>query len=172
MSSTEGKNWTRARVADLAATGPLTVLDVGPGVGTYAKLLAGLPITSIVGLEVWEPYVSTYHLHDLYDEIVIGDVRDAPLPPVDVVVLGDVLEHMSRADAVRVWERCAQTAARAVYLSLPIVHYPQHAIEGNPFEVHVEEDWSHDTVLATFEGIGAYETGDVVGVYERLTGGS
>jgi hypothetical protein len=124
----------------------------------------------MIGLEVWEPYVHTYRLHEYYGEILLGDVRTTPLPAVDVIVLGDVLEHMTRAEGVEVWRRCAEAAARAVYLSIPVVHYPQHEIEGNPYEVHVEEDWSHADVLETFEGIGAYELGDEVGVYERLTG--
>jgi predicted TPR repeat methyltransferase len=170
MSSAEGKDWTRQRIAALAERAPITVLDIGPGVGTYAKLLADLPITQMIGLEVWEPYVTTYRLDDFYDRIVIGDVRTTPLPKVDVVVLGDVVEHMTRAEGLDVWRRSAEAAARAVYLSIPVVHYPQHEIEGNPYEVHVEEDWSHEEVLATFDGIGAYTVGSEVGVYERLTG--
>ena len=172
MSSEEGKGWTRARVAALAAESPLTVLDVGPGVGTYAKLFAGLPIARMVGLEVWEPYVATYRLAEHYDELIIGDVRTTALPDVDVIVLGDVVEHMTRDEAIDVWRRCASAAAAAVYLSVPIVHYPQHAIEDNPYEVHVEEDWSHDSVLQAFDGIGAWELGTEVGVYERLTSGT
>jgi hypothetical protein len=171
MSSEEGKDWTRARIHELAERhGPLSVLDVGPGVGTYARLLAGPDVRHIVGLEVWEPYLTTYHLADHYDELVVGDVRTAPLPEVDVVILGDVLEHMSRAEAVEVWRRAGEAARLAVYLSMPIVHYPQDEIEGNPFEVHVEEDWDPASVTATFEGIGAVFTGTEVGVFERLVG--
>ncbi|WP_460603267.1 class I SAM-dependent methyltransferase [Jatrophihabitans fulvus] len=173
MSSSEGKQWTHERVSALAGglrgDELLTVLDIGPGVGTYAKLFADLPV-HMTGLEVWEPYVTTYRLHDYYDEILLGDVRTAELPPADVVVLGDVVEHMTRAEGLAVWDRCAAVARRAVYLSIPIVHYPQHEIEGNPYEVHVEEDWSHAEVLATFAGVGEWWQGDVVGVYERLTG--
>lgn len=170
MSSAEGKPWTRERVAMLAENGPLTVLDVGPGVGTYAKLFAGLPIRRMLAIEAWAPYLETYRLAEFYDDIVVGDVRETQLPPCDVVVLGDVVEHMSRGDGLALWQRCAEVAARAVYLSIPIVHYPQHEIEGNPYEVHVEEDWSHDLVLAQFDGIGQWWTGSEVGVYERLTG--
>lgn len=169
MSSAEGKDWTRTRVHELAeGFGPLVVLDVGPGVGTYAKLLAGPDVGRMIGLEVWEPYVETYALARYYDEIVIGDVRTSPLPDVDVVILGDVLEHMSRADAVAVWDRAHAVARLAVYLSVPIVHYPQDEIEGNPFEVHVEQDWDVDSVVAAFEGVGAQWIGHEVGVFERL----
>jgi len=172
MSSAEGKDWTRTRIQGLAGRhGPLAVLDVGPGVGTYAKLLTGPDVCRMVGLEVWEPYLTTYSLDQFYDELIVGDVRTTALPDVDVVILGDVLEHMSREDAVTVWERAAAAARRAVYLSLPIVHYPQDEIEGNPFEVHVEQDWDVDSVLGAFDGIGEVWSGAEVGVFERLTNG-
>lgn len=169
MSSMEGKDWIRARVLGLSST-PVTVLDIGPGVGTYAKLLAGPAVSRLTGIEIWEPYVHTYRLAEHYDEIIVGDAREVELPTSDVVVLGDVAEHMSREDAVRLWERAGAAARRAVYLSIPIVHYEQHAIEGNPHEHHVVPDWDHDAVLATFTGIGACWRGREVGVYERLTG--
>ena len=169
MSSDEGKSWIRARFEALADAGPLSVLDIGPGVGTYAKLLRGPAVARITGLEVWPPYVETYRLREHYDELIIGDARVAPLPAADVVILGDVLEHMSRAEALNLWRRCATTARRAIYLSIPIVHYPQGEIESNPHEVHVEDDWDHDSVLATFHGIGAHWLGTEVGVYECRT---
>ena len=96
--------------------------------------------------------------------------NNGPLPAADVVILGDVVEHMTRDEGRAVWDRSVAAARHAVYLSIPIVHYPQHDIEGNPFEVHVEEDWSHDDVLTTFDCIGARLRGEVVGVYECRTG--
>ncbi|MDQ2814172.1 MAG: class I SAM-dependent methyltransferase [Actinomycetota bacterium] len=169
MSSAEGKSWIKDRISSLALAAPLTIVDVGPGVGTYAKLLAGPAVTRMIGIEVWEPYVHTYRLRDYYDELIIGDVRTVPVPAADVVILGDVAEHMSAGEAADVWAKCARAARRAVYLSIPIVHYPQQSIEENPYEVHVEEDWNHEKVMAHFAGIGASWVGDEVGVYERRT---
>jgi hypothetical protein len=167
MSSTEGKDWIRDRVRALGADEPVSVLDIGPGVGTYAKLLAGPGVGRLTAVEVWEPYVATYRLNEYYDEIIIGDARTTALPAADVVVLGDVVEHMTRDEGIDLWQRSCAAARRAVYLSIPIVHYPQGEIEHNPYEVHVEEDWSHETVLATFPGITAHQRGTEVGVYER-----
>ncbi len=170
LSSAEGKPWTKGRIDDLAAqVGPLEVLDIGPGVGTYAKLLAGPSVSKLTGLEIYEPYVHTYRLRTYYDEIVIGDARETDLPTCDVVILGDVAEHMTAEAALDLWERSAAAARRAVYLSIPIVHYPQGEIEGNEHEHHVVDDWDHDKVLAAFPGIGAFWTGTEVGVYERRT---
>lgn len=63
---------------------------------------------------------------------MLGDARQVDLPVADVVILGDVAEHMTEGEALRLWGRCAEAARRAVYLSIPIVHYPQQEIEGNP----------------------------------------
>lgn len=168
MSSPEGKDWTRDRILGLPTSQPLTVLDIGPGVGTYAKLLAGPRLGHITGIEIWEPYVTTYRLHDHYDEVVVGDAREVEFPPCDVVILGDVAEHMPEEDALRLWERATAAARLAVYLSIPVVHYPQGAIEDNPHEHHVVDDWDHERVLAAFPGIGQWWLGSEVGVYERL----
>lgn len=170
LSSSQGKPWTRDRIDALAAEfGPLVVLDIGPGVGTYAKLLAGQSVSRLIGVEIFEPYVTTYRLHDYYDQIIVGDAREVDLPACDVVILGDVAEHMTEDAALDLWARAATAARHAVYLSIPIVHYPQGEIEGNEHEHHVVDDWNHDTVLAAFSGIGEYWLGTEVGVYERRT---
>jgi len=167
MSSAEGKEWTRDRVFGLAADGPLSILDIGPGVGTYAKLLAGPQVKHLTGIEIWEPYVTTYRLHQYYDSIIVADAREVDWPEADVVIMGDVAEHMDVPDAQILWKKAEQAARRAVYLSIPIVHYPQGHIEGNPHEHHVVDDWNHEKVLAAFPGIGEYWRGSEVGVYER-----
>jgi hypothetical protein len=167
LSSSEGKSWTKERIYALASAGPVSVLDIGPGVGTYAKLLAGPEVSRLTGVEIFEPYVHTYRLRDYYDEIIIGDAREVELPAADVVILGDVAEHMTVDEAQDLWQRCGDAARRAVYLSIPIVHYPQGEIEGNPHEHHVVDDWEHDGVLEAFPGIGEWWLGAEVGVYER-----
>ncbi len=169
MSSAEGKDWIKERVHALGAERPVRVLDIGPGVGTYAKLLAGPAVSRLTGIEIWEPYVHTYRLRQYYDEIIVGDAREVDLPECDVIILGDVAEHMSADDALALWKRSAEAARRAVYLSIPIIHYPQGSIEGNPHEHHVVDDWDHDSVLTSFAGIGQWWLGTEVGVYERLT---
>ena len=168
MSSAQGKDWTKAHVYALATDGPVTVLDIGPGVGTYAKLLAGPQVSGLTGIEIWEPYVHTYRLRDYYDEVIVGDARLVAWPEADVVIMGDVAEHMTVPEAQTLWDKAIASAQRAIYLSIPIVHYPQGHIEGNPHEHHVVDDWNHDKVLDSFPGIQTWWRGSEVGVYERL----
>ena len=155
----------------LQALKPESMLDIGAGSGTYGKLFVEhFPHAYRIGVEVCAPYLTQFDLPRLYDEMRLEDVRDMYLlPRADVIILGDVLEHMTEGEALMVWERALYSARKAVYLSVPIVHYPQGPHEGNPFEEHVVDDYSHERILETFSGIGAHWTGEVVGVYEALT---
>jgi hypothetical protein len=71
---------------------------------------------------------------------------------------------MSEEDALKIWDKVSKMAKRAI-ISIPIIHYHQDAINGNPYEVHVEEDWDASRVLSTFEGIVEYELFPVTGVF-------
>lgn len=119
------------------------VLDVGPGAGRYSDLLRG-HVELIVGIEVWEPYIEQFHLRDKYDSVANMDIRDVPsffYGDYDLVIFGDVLEHMSRDEARAVWTKagCSDKYGRFGLISVPIIHYPQGAEFGNPYEVHVQE---------------------------------
>lgn len=169
-SSKEGK---AAIYEWLTEIGPAvkTVLDLGVGEGTYHRLFsrksAVLRHATWVGIEAWEPYIQKYELIDRYDVIVNKDIREvdfSTLGPIDLVFAGDVLEHISKDDAITVISNLLKIAKHIV-ISIPIVHYPQGEEDGNPFEVHVKDDWSHDEILETFPSVKRMWTGKVIGVY-------
>jgi hypothetical protein len=159
-SHPEPRPWIVEQVALLR---PETILDVGPGNGTYARLLCA--VDRIEAVEAWAPYVSQYRLDELYDEVHVADIRQWRWPDRrwSLVVLGDVLEHMSRADAADVYT-AAQQHADAVLVVIPIVDSPQGAHEGNPFEVHVVEDWRHEQAMDAFRPT-TFWTGERKGAY-------
>lgn len=160
-SSGEGKPWLYERIK---ATGALSMLDIGPGSGTYGRMLNWIDDRACI--EIFEPYVERFGLADVYHPVIVADARTAVFPSADVVILGDVLEHMTVPEAVSVWLKAAGAARRALYLSLPIVEYPQGPSEGNDHEAHLAT-WSHDMVLDRLPGITAWETYREIGVYER-----
>lgn len=116
-----------------------TVLDVGAGRGTYGILL-GPHVDRIDAVEVWPPYVEEFNLHEIYDSVIIGDIRTLPVPEYnyDLIVFGDVLEHMNQEESKNVWLK-SEGFCRYGLISVPIIHYPQGAEFGNPHEVHVQE---------------------------------
>jgi hypothetical protein len=158
---------------------PRSVLDIGAGSGTYGKLMRQIvPDAYLIGVEAWEPYVARFRLDQVYDQLIVADIvklaneQRGPwgIPRADVVILGDVLEHMTEDHARDVWAAARSIARKAVYLSIPIIHYPQGHEEGNPYEEHVVPDYTHERVLETFPGITWHWRGTIVGRYEALVG--
>lgn len=145
---------------------PKTILDVGAGSGTYAKLLRhnGYHRATIDAVEVWKPYIEEFNLTSKYRRVYQTDIRDFDKYNHELVIFGDILEHMSVEDALDVWGRASKYCAHAV-ISIPIVHYHQHAINGNPYEEHVKDDWSHEEVINMFPHIVDSWQGEITGAY-------
>jgi mannosyltransferase OCH1-like enzyme len=163
FSDPTNKPWTQQEIIKI---NPKTVLDVGAGQGVYLDLIrAVLPEDVFVhAVEVWDPYIKQFNLVARYDKLFQMDVREMETFDYDLVILGDVLEHMPEKDAVELWDRISKNAKYAI-ISIPIIHYHQDAINGNPYEVHVEEDWNTERVLKTFKGIKYHQEFPVTGVF-------
>jgi hypothetical protein len=158
----DGKAWISHEVARLR---PATLLDVGPGQGTYSDLLRGVtPGSSWSCVEIFEPYVEMFELRRKYDVVHVADIRSFSWPTrYDVVILGDVLEHLTLADALPVWAS-ARAHARYLVLSIPIVEYPQGVHYGNIHETHLHV-WSHESVVGQLDGICRWQRHAAIGVY-------
>lgn len=151
-SADEGKEVIANWLHEIA---PKTVIDVGPGQGVYARIARHVdPAVRVIGVEVFFPSVREYELRRLYSDIVIADVRWLSWDRLvnkfspDVVILGDVLEHMRRDEAIEVMDALSWRNIPAL-VSLPIVDWPQDEIDGNPFEAHLTH-WTHSGFCATF----------------------
>lgn len=171
-SDAEGKDWS-LRLFEKHQ--PDTVTDIGPGEGTYAKLFRpahkGVWWTCI---EIHRPYIAKYKLkstktRSMYDEIHVEDVRDSE-PHLffrDLVIAGDVLEHMERDDAVRLLQRIEAAGAWHILVSVPIVHSEQGEVDGNGYEAHLHQ-WDPDDmdhVLAELGGGVQSMKGSTLGVW-------
>ena len=143
------------------------IVDVGAGSGTYRDLLADDARGAFwIAIEAWGPNIETYGLMSRYDRVLARDAREvdfAELAP-DLVLFGDVLEHMSKEEAQRTVAR-AVAAAPYTMISIPIIHYPQGEEEGNPYQRHVKDDWSHNEVCDSFDDLVTCLVHDHIGVY-------
>ena len=126
-----------------------TVLDVGAGCGTYRSMFPTLG-QHWTALEVWQPYVDKYNLRDKYDTVIVEDLRTwNPTKTYDICFCGDILEHMTEKEAVQVLNKLREIAT-TVIVSIPIGYYPQGEYEGNPYEIHVEDHWTHPRFVNAF----------------------
>lgn len=120
-----------------------TIVDLGPGSGTYPKLL-GKEKYTWKAVEIWGPYVEMFGLNDLYEEIRIGDIRYMDIPEGDCVIFGDVVEHMEKDDAIKTFLKIEKLFPHAV-LSIPINSHTQYVHEGNVFEKHLSV-WTEEEI--------------------------
>ena len=162
-SHPESREWIMQKIRE---SKPRSILDVGAGSGTYSEMLRANQYNraSVDAIEVWKPYINEFNLHEKYMKVYETDVRLFENFNYDLVIFGDILEHMTKEDALEVWGRVSSQAKNAV-IAIPIIHYHQGAINGNPYEEHVKDDWTNEEVLETFPGIVDSWQGQVVGAY-------
>lgn len=123
------------------------ILDVGAGDGRWGKLLKG-KVKRIVALEIWPPYIRKYSLHSLYDGVFVMDAKKFDgWADFDVVILGDVLEHMERDDAITLINKLKNAGVRT-YLTVPVSTCIQDGtVYRNPYETHLDQ-WSDEELRA------------------------
>ncbi|MBX7255362.1 MAG: tetratricopeptide repeat protein [Candidatus Hydrogenedentes bacterium] len=94
--------------------------------------------TRIDGIELFEPYIQT-HQRALYSNIIIGDIREiAPtLDQYELIIAGDVIEHLHKDEGERVLEQLYEKATRALLVNIPLGEGWDHPeCHGNPGELH------------------------------------
>lgn len=143
------------------------VLDVGAGAGIWADLLNGLGLRrrQIHAVEIFEPYISRFSLQDKYGKIHIGDFRELVIPRnvYNILILGDVLEHFIREEALQIWEKAREIVGPTgiVLLSTPIIDWPQGAEEGNEHEAHLS--YFDMDALRSLSGVFKSQEGTIIG---------
>ena len=115
------------------------VLDVGACDGKWADLIRDC--RTDVHLDACEIYKgNAERILYKYDHLFVGDIfyyRYAP-HMYDIVIFGDVIEHMTVQKAVEVLTH-AQEAAADYLIGVPFL-YHQGPLYGNPWEAHIQDD--------------------------------
>lgn len=135
------------------------MLDVGAGWGKYQYLLPEYPMDAC---EIWEPYIEENGLKTKYREVFNIDICEFEYKWYDVIIFGDVLEHIDKQQAEKVLFY-ANAHCTQFYIVVPY-SYPQEAVDGNPYEAHQQSDLTdeimhdrfHVSLLARDENKGVY----------------
>ena len=110
-----------------------TVLDVGACDGNWQRLLA--EYTNMDAVEAFAPNLSRLRG---YRNVFHADIRNFAYGHYDLIIFGDVIEHLPVEDAQLVLEY-AKPRCRDLIIAVPFL-YEQGAIYGNPYEVHIQDD--------------------------------
>jgi len=147
---------------------PKSVLDVGVGWGRYGALLRlGLERgyadisnranwqVRIDGIEAFPGYIGEIQ-RSVYNEIHFGTVQEliGKLEDYDVILLGDVIEHLEKDEGAGLLKALVGKAKLRVVVATPNGRYDQDALYGNEFEKH-RSVWS-PTDFVNFSGCEIY----------------
>jgi tetratricopeptide (TPR) repeat protein len=157
---------------------PSSILDIGLGngkMGFIARDFLDVMLgerhrkedwqVRIDGIEVFPDYIQE-HQRAIYDDIYIGDAFEVidRLADYDLIILGDVLEHLKKEKAWQFLDKCAAHCNSYLILNIPLGEkWTQPAVYGNPYEEHISF-WDHEEFksfiiekeLFCFPGIGDY----------------
>ncbi|MBW5446855.1 glycosyltransferase [Cohnella sp. CFH 77786] len=166
-SSASGKAWSNRLIRRIMANcRHRSILDVGAGAGFYSDdLRPRLPGVRFVAVEIWKDYILEFNLDRKYDRVLNLDIREwSPDEAFGITICGDVLEHMSKNDAIATYKKLLNSS-EFIVLSIPVVPYPQGEYRGNPYERHIKDDWSHREVMESFPNIAICRVENELGVY-------
>jgi hypothetical protein len=148
-------DWAGLLVRDYVLThfdATARVLDVGAGQGKYRLLLRAYP--NVDGCEIWEPTVEREQLRMLYRQVFVCDFVDLVTSTwwdgghYDLVIMGDVLEHMSRANAHVALNRVLDAGVDTVVV-VPYT-YPQDEEDGNVYQRHIQDELTPESMAVEY----------------------
>ena len=123
------------------------ICDVGAGGGTYFKLLG--PTYDWTAVEIWHD--SAEHLKSMYNHVYEADIRQFDYPEnYDVIIFGDVIEHLSIKDAQAVLSK-AEEHCNAIMIAIPY-QYKQGPIGHNEAEIHIQDDLTAELFNERYPG--------------------
>ncbi|HEV2301865.1 MAG TPA: class I SAM-dependent methyltransferase [Stellaceae bacterium] len=130
--------------AIIRATAPRTCLDLGAGAGKYGKLVRReCPACHLTAIESHRDNIARFGLAEIYDTVECADVMSlfdtAIGAEYDLVVAGDLIEHLRKSDGLDLLNFLVYRAA-FILLVYP-TRFLQGAVDGNRREAHISA-WS------------------------------
>lgn len=115
-----------------------SVLDVGCGTNSALQHVS-LSIRK-EGIDAYQKSIVISKKKHIHDHYTVGDVRKLlsyyPPKSFDAVLCIDVIEHLSQREGMRLLKEMELVAKKRIILLTPNGFYHQHALEGNPYQIH------------------------------------
>jgi SAM-dependent methyltransferase len=144
------------------------ILDVGPGKGTYSNYLNPVGYKNIDCIEIYEPYIETYDLKNKYKNVFIGNIMDFETSSYNLIIFGDVLEHLNAEDANKILKKIIDNKkTKGIIISVPFM-YEQGSYGGNVYETHHQPDLNKEVMEKRYPYLNCLKIEGRIGVYYWL----
>lgn len=124
-------------------------LDVGACNGKWFDLVGDY--LTMDAIEIWMPNIQKYELAKKYRMVMCSDIIKINYFFYDLIIFGDVLEHMSVSEAQKVIEY-ARPRCKDMLIAIPFM-YEQGIKNGNPYEIHVQDDLTPELFEQRYPGL-------------------
>jgi SAM-dependent methyltransferase len=144
------------------------ILDVGCGSGRTFRALKLVDLSSkkkladtcAIGIDIFRS--NLLDAKRVYDDVILGDARFLPVKPksAELIILSEVLEHLDKADGLRLLDSLESIAEAQIVLTTPN-GYVYEEFRNNPWHKH-RSGYSE----TEFSGLG-YVVRGIMGVKTR-----
>lgn len=158
-----GKNETIDFVEEICPNKSSRILDVGPGRGTYNKLLKRRGYKILDAVEIYFPYIEKFELEKIYHRVFHCNIVDFEYQHYDIVIMGDVIEHLEISDAQKVI-MYAQQHSNLILIAVPyLLEQKGSQLDGSGD--HRQPDLTREIFLERYPGFELLIDNDQVGVF-------
>ena len=126
------------------------ILDVGFGSGVYGKILKSFFYKNIDGVDIWDKNIEDMGLNYIYDNIFIEDILNFEFDHYDLIIMGDVLEHISLEDSKKLLNKFINGKASKLFIQVPYMYENHNEWYGNPNEVHIQDEINEEYMEREF----------------------
>lgn len=126
-----------------------TCLDVGACDGKWNSILGDY--LTMDAVEIFRPNIEEHHLEQKYRKVFCADIADVKYEWYDLIIFGDVIEHMEVTKAQKVIEY-ARPRCKDMIVAVPF-QYPQDEMYGNKYERHIQDDLTPDIFSQRYPGM-------------------
>jgi len=138
-----------------------TILDVGAGSGKYAYMFN--KHFTMDAVEVFEKNITDYNLDKLYRKVYNCDILDFDFEYYDIIIMGDVLEHIETEQAQALIEKL-KGKCKELIVAVPY-EYEQGELYNNKYEIHKQADLTPTIFNERYKGFKPVFMHELYGIY-------